>query len=393
MKKKYILFLLGFCFLKPSQAQFQLSAYSEVSIVTAGPGTELFEAFGHSAIRIKDPVFKIDVIYNYGMFDFKAPNFYGNFVKGDMIYSLARYDFKYFLSSNKRDKRWVKQQVLNLTQTERQAYFVYLEQNALAKNASYLYDPYYDNCATKLRDITIAILGDKIRFNDSHLEKGLSLRQLMDREIPWNTWGSFGINLALGSKLDRIATSAQYMYLPDYVFYGFENATILENNKSNNFIKRKETLLDFKELKQEVNLFNPFLIFSIISLIGLFITYKDYINYKRTRWLDFILFFITGFIGMLIIFLWFFTNHSTTPNNFNFLWAFGPNLIIAFYLLKESQHKWIQKYMYMLILLLLVIPFIWLTKIQQLPLSIIPILVVLMARYLFLSKRLLAFKK
>jgi hypothetical protein len=392
MKKKHLLFLLLFSFFKPLQAQIQLSAYSEISIVTVGPGTELFEAFGHSAIRIKDPVFKIDVIYNYGMFDFKAPNYYTNFVKGNMVYSLARYDFKYFLASSKRDKRWVKQQVLNLTQGEKQGYFRYLEQNALPKNAFYPYDPYYNNCATKLRDITASILGDKLKFNDSRIEKELSLRQLMDREIPWNTWGSFGINLALGSKLDRKATPNEYMYLPDYVFYIFKNATIFEKNQPKSLVEREDTLLDFKELKQEVNLLNPFLIFSIISFIGLLITYKDFKNKRRTKWFDFLLFLVTGLIGILILFLWFFTNHSTTPNNFNFLWAFAPNVIVAFFLLKESQQKWIHTYIYILMLFLGIIPFVWMCKIQQLPLSILPILVLLMVRYLFLSKRLLTFK-
>lgn len=392
MKKTYLVLLLLFSFLKPLHAQMQLSAYAEISIVTAGPGTELFEAFGHSAIRIKDPVFKIDIIYNYGMFDFKAPNFYGNFVKGNMMYSLARYDFKYFLASYQRDKRWVKQQVLNLTLAEKQAFFVYLEQNALPQNAKYSYDPFYENCATKLRDISGSILGDKITFNNSHLEKERSLRQLMDRGIPWNTWGSFGINLALGSKLDRKATSNEYMYLPDYVYDAFKNATVFEKNQPKSFVQKEETLLDYKELKQTINVLNPFLIFSIISFIGLLITYNDFKNYRRTKWLDFLLFFVTGLIGILILFLWFFTNHSTTPNNFNFLWAFAPNVIVAFFLLRGSQKKWVQKYVYILILLLVIIPFVWMCKIQQLPISIVPILVLLMVRYLFLSKRLLTFK-
>jgi uncharacterized membrane protein len=309
-----------------------------------------------------------------------------------MVYSLARYDFKYFLASSKRDKRWVKQQVLNLTQGEKQGCFRYLEQNALPKNAFYPYDPYYNNCATKLRDITASILGDKLKFNESQIEKNLSLRQLMDREIPWNTWGSFGINLALGSKLDLKATSNEYMYLPDYVYDAFKNATIFEKNQPKAFVQKEETLLDYKELKQTINVLNPFLIFSIISFIGLLITYKDYKNYRRTKWLDFLLFFVTGLVGILILFLWFFTNHSTTPNNFNFLWAFAPNLIVAFFLLKKTQQKWVQKYVNALLLLLTVIPFVWISKIQQLPLSILPILVLLMVRYLFLSKRLLTFK-
>ena len=391
MQKKYFLLLFLLSFIKPiqSQSQVKLSVYSEISIITAGPGTQLYEAFGHSAIRIKDPVLQLDLIYNYGMFDFGAPNFYSNFTKGKLLYKLGRYDFKYFIEDYRRQNRWLKQQILNLNQTQKQAFFLFLENNLQPKNASYHYDPYYNNCATKLRDITTSILSDKVTFNDTHLEKNQSLRQLMDKEIPWNTWGSFGINLALGSKLDNKAASNQYMYLPNYVFSAYKNAIIFINNQPENLVKKEETILDFKELEQKILFLNPFLIFSLLAIIGLYFTYKDFKNKKRTKWLDFGLFFSTGFIGILITFLWFFTDHSTTPNNFNFFWAFGPNLVIAFLFLKDNQQKWVQKYLLLLLIFLIAIPIIWLTKIQQLPLSIIPVLILLFLRYLFLSKKLL----
>ncbi|WP_405566489.1 DUF4105 domain-containing protein [Polaribacter sp. Asnod6-C07] len=385
MKKKHSLLLFFLLLIKPINAQVNLSVYSEVSIITAGPGTELYEAFGHSAIRIKDPVLQLDLIYNYGMFDFNQPNFYANFTKGKLLYKLARYDFKYFLASYKRDKRWVKQQVLNLTQQEKQAFFKYLENNALPKNANYYYDPFYNNCASKLRDITTSVLGDRVAFNDDKIEKNLSFRQLMNKEIYWNTWGNFGINLALGSKLDKKATSEEYMYLPDYVYKIFKNSSLFIDNQPKKLVKKEIILLDYEEIEQKVSILNPFVIFSIIAFIGLFITYKDFKNYKRTRLLDFTLLFISGIVGVLILFLWFFTDHSTTPNNFNFLWAFAPNLIIAFLLFKKNQPKWIHTYFKILLGLLLLIPFLWVLKIQLFPLAVIPLLVLLLVRYLFLT--------
>jgi hypothetical protein len=388
MKKNYFFLLLLLVFIKPISLQAQLSVYSEVSIVTAGPGTELYEAFGHSAIRIKDPVLQLDLIYNYGMFDFKAPNFYSNFTKGKLLYQLARYDFKYFLASYQRDNRWVKQQVLNLTQQQRQVFFLYLENNAKPENATYFYDPYFNNCATKLGDITAIVLGDKLKFSDAELEKNQSFRQLMDKEIPWNTWGSFGINLALGSKLDDKANFKQYMYLPDYVYTIFKNSSVIIGDSSQNLVKREDILLDYKEQKQTISILNPFLIFSIIALIGLFITYNDFKKGKRTKWLDFILLFVTGIIGILIVFLWFFTNHSTTPNNFNFLWAFAPNLFIAFLLFKNQPKKWLSVYFKILMLFLITIPVLWIFKVQLFPIAVIPLLILLFVRYLFLSKKL-----
>jgi len=391
MIKKYFLILFVFSIYSASKAQVQLSVYAEVSIVTAGPGEELYEAFGHSAIRIKDPVLNLDLIYNYGMFDFNQPNFLLNFAKGNMIYSLARYDFKYFLASYRKDKRWVKQQVLNLTQQEKQAYFIFLERNATPENRNYLYDPYFDNCATKLRDITKSILGSKLIFNDNHIEKQLTFRQLTNHEIHWNSWGTFGLNLIAGTKLDQKATSKEYMYLPDYIYSSFKNAAVYLENQPKHLVKREDFLIRVKEKEPKTSLFNPFLIFSILAFLGIYITYKDYKKNRRTKWLDFILLFTTGLIGCVLFFLWFFSTHSTAPNNFNLLWAFAPNLIIAFLLLNKKQKKgWLQKYLFLLMIFMLLIPILWITKIQVFPVAVTPLLILLLVRYYFLTKRLLS---
>lgn len=382
---KRILAVLIFCISINLNSQVQLSVYSEVSIITAGPGDELFEAFGHSAIRIKDPVLRLDLVYNYGIFDFNDPNFYMNFTKGKLLYKLGRYEFKYFLRNYNADKRWVKEQFLNLTQPQRQAFFMYLERNALEQNASYLYDPFYNNCATKLVDITKAVLKDNVKFNDDDIEKNKSLRTLMNYEIHWNTWGGFGINLALGSKLDKTVATEKYMYLPDFVYAIYKNSMVIVNDKEENLIKKETTVLEFEEKGTKVSLFNPFLIFSIICLIGLFITYKDYKNKKRSTWLDFILLASTGLIGLLITFLWFFTDHSTTPTNFNIFWAFPVNFIILFLIIKNNKPKWLKQYFKILILLLLLVPIFSILNIQQFPLAGVPIFMLLFVRYLFLS--------
>ncbi|TXD52856.1 MULTISPECIES: DUF4105 domain-containing protein [unclassified Polaribacter] len=389
MHKKYVFLLFFLLLIKPIQAQMQLSVYSEISIVTVGPGTELYEAFGHAAIRVKDPVLKLDLIYNYGMFDFNQPNFYTNFAKGNMIYSLARYDFKYFLASYKRDKRWVKQQVLNLNKQQKQNYFIFLENNALPENRNYQYDPYFDNCATKLRDITRFILAeDTIIFNDKNISKELTLRDLTNKEIHWNTWGSFGLNLIAGTKLDKKATTEQYMYLPDYVYAIFKDSHINTEDTFKTLVKREDVLLDFNEIEQQISFLNPLLIFSILCLLTLYTTYKDFKNNRRSRYLDFTLLFITGLIGVLLLFLWFFSTHSTAPNNFNILWAFAPNLIIAFLIVKKQPQKWVINYTRLLLLFILFIPFFWLLKVQSFPISVIPVLILLGTRYLFLSKKL-----
>ena len=365
-----------------------LSKFSQISVITSGPGEALYEKFGHTAVRVKDPVLQLDLIYNYGIFDFEDPNFYINFTKGFMKYKLARYPFYLSLKSAQQDSRWVKEQVLNLTQQQKNEFFKFLENNALPENASYFYDPFFDNCATRPRDIIQKITGDNLVFKDDFVSENLSLRQLMNKEINPNTWGSLGINIALGSKLDKIASPTEYLYLPDYVFEALKTSKIMKGREEENLVKKSNILLDFEEKEAKSDAFSPFLAILLFSLLAIFITYKNMKNLKRSKWLDFILFFITGTFGLLIVFLWFFTNHSTAPNNFNFLWAFAPNLMVAFFLLKENPPKWIHIYVKILLIFLVLIPVVWLTKIQLYTYPMIPLFILLGIRYWYLQKAL-----
>ncbi len=386
MTKPLILLLLLLTFYT-NNAQIKLSVYSEVSLITSGPGDEIYSAFGHSAIRVKDPVLNLDLIYNYGVFDFNKPNFVLNFAKGILIYSVLRYDFKHHLNAYKIDKRWVKEQVLNLTQEEKQSFFNFLEESVLPENKDYLYDPYYNNCSTKLRDITRSILGDNLVFNFEKQQKNLTFRKLTNNEIYWNSWKSLGINLATGTSLDKIAKNEQYMFLPKYLYISFKNGVINRKGKSVSIVKKENSLLNYKENKPATAIFSPIIIFSLLLILVLYITFRDIKKNKITKILDFLLFFTTGFTGLIVAFLWLFTDHKITPNNFNFLWAFAPNIIVAFFVLKNSQNIRIAIYIKLLILLLIVITVLWIFKTQSFPITSIPLLIMLFVRYCFLIRR------
>ena len=369
-----------------------LSDQSEISIITAGPGDVLYEAFGHSAIRVKDPTLNLDIIFNYGLFDFNQPNFYVNFVKGRLLYRLGKQSFRRFITSYDYQQRWVKDQVLNLSLVDRKKIFEYLNKNSLPENAEYLYDPYFNNCATKLRDIAKEILGNKIQFPSSFSNENFTLRQLMNQELPWNTWGSFGINLALGNTLDKELIADNYMYLPDYVHKGFQKATITENKITTPLVLEESQLLRYTEKQIKIQWYNPFFVFSLLLLITIVVTFRDQKRNIRSKWLDFTLFFVTGVLGIIICFLWFFTDHYTAPNNFNLLWAFVLNFFVAFILLKSRIPSWISKYLLFYLFLLfgaIVTSFIGL---QQFSNAVFPIMALLFLRTFYIY-RLLTFKK
>ena len=127
------------------------------------------------------------------------------------------------------------------------------------------------------------------------------------------------------------------------------------------------------------------------------ITYRDQKRNKRSKFLDFLLFFITGFLGAIICFLWFFTNHSTTPNNFNLLWAFFPNLFVAFILLQKNIPNWVVKYInfYLILLSFTLFVFVlgrwngvngYLFGIQEFSFVLLPIISMLFVRSVYLQK-------
>ena len=393
MKQTFLFIFIFFVSIQHNFSQkLVLSDQSEISIITAGPGDVLYEAFGHSAIRVKDATLNLDIIFNYGLFDFNQPNFYVNFVKGRLLYRLGKQSFRRFITSYDYQQRWVKNQVLNLSLVDRVKIFEYLNENSLPENAEYLYDPYFNNCATKLRDIAKEILGNKIQFPSSFSDKNFTLRQLMNQELPWNTWGSFGINLALGNTLDKEIIADNYMYLPDYVHKAFQNATITKNKITTPLVLEESQLLRYPEKQIKIQWYNPFFVFSLLLLLTIVVTYRDQKRNIRSKWLDFTLFFVTGVLGIIICFLWFFTDHYTAPNNFNLLWAFVLNFFVAFILLKSRIPSWTSKYLLFYLFLLfggIIASFMGL---QQFSNAIFPIMAMLFLRTFYIY-RLLTFKK
>ena len=332
----FILLFSGFQLI----AQQRLTPEATVSVVTCGPGAELYSAFGHSAFRVHDPILKLDKIYNYGTFDFNKPNFYLNFLKGNLIYQLSTTRFGYFLQEFNYENRWVKTQELDLDATDVQAVYNFLENNAKPENSSYRYDFFYDNCSTKIEEVIKLVLKDKVSFSNNHITSHKSHRDLIvDYTAKKFKWAKFGIDLALGSVIDDEATPEEYKFLPDYIYLGFNNATINFDGNIKPLVKTDYEVLIERENPQPFSLLQPFIVFLVISLFFIFKTYQNYKSDKRTKWVDFSLYFITGLIGVVVLLLWFATSHTATYKNFNFLWAFAPNLVVAFFMFRSILPK------------------------------------------------------
>lgn len=386
MKISLVLFSLLAC-LSLSAQYAKLSDQAEVSLITVGPGPSLVDCFGHSALRVKDPALNIDKAYNYGIFDTTEKGFYIRFAAGTQQYMVVAYDFSLFVDSYVRQNRWMTEQVMNITQEEKQAIFEFLENNILPQNRLYLYDQFFDNCATKLRDIPKSVLGDKLEFHGEYLTEEASYRDLVDENSFNHLWLDLGIDIGLGNIVDRKADVEARMYLPDYVLSAYEHATINRNGVEEPAIKSTYKLFESDYYEQKRDSLSPTLVMSVIALIVIILTVRDYKTKKRSRWLDLVLFLITGLIGLIVLLLWVATHHTTTVNNLNVLWAFAPNLVVAFLIVKKAPKKWLMVYVRFLVVLLIAMTCAWLAKLQVFNTALIPLMIMLVVRYVYLWQK------
>jgi len=359
--------------------QLELSPLAKISVLTIGPGDELDSKFGHSALRIQDPTIGMDVVYNYGMFDFYDPNFYLKFTRGKLDYWIAKQTFDRFLFSYEREKRWVKEQILNLSADGAKGLFEFLENNYLPENRYYKYDFFFDNCTTRLPDALQAVLGSKLHLAEVNLGEETTYRDLIHQNLELNSWSNLGIDLALGAVIDKPGTP----FLPINLL---EQLSASKINGEPLVYKEVSVLPEGRTLKAPSIFTTPLFWLGILMLVVLAVTYKDFKSYTRSRWLDFILFFATGLVGSLILFLWFGTDHLATKLNLNALWAFAPNLFLSFMLLKKQLPNWLKFYLSLLLALLGAVIILWLLQKQVFSPLILFVLVALGIRYLLLLK-------
>jgi hypothetical protein len=185
-----------------------------VGVLTMGQGDLVYEVFGHNAIWIHDPVDGTDRVYNYGVFDFDSPGYWGRFIKGDWLYQLAVEDLSRTLWAYQYLNRSVWVQVLNLTPAEKRELRDFLEWNARPENREYLYDYYRDNCSTRVRDVIDQVLGGALRAVTEGVPTGTTFRWHSDRLIAGDRVSFTGLQVGLGPAADREIDQWQEMFIP-----------------------------------------------------------------------------------------------------------------------------------------------------------------------------------
>jgi len=382
--KKFIQFfiLLAFAFLLKANAQD--SSRLRISLLTCTPGNELYSIFGHSAIRIVDSNNVNDLVFNYGTFNFNDEEFYIKFVKGKLNYFVSVQQTEDFIYSYTEEGRGITEQILNLSEQEKNDIQHALIENLKEENKYYQYDFFYDNCTTRLRDIISKnkqpnpilpyVMPEKNRFRQAiHMYLNKSEQH----------WSKLGIDLLLGAKTDKIMSAEEQEFLPENLMNAFDHCT---NQK---LVSEKVQLTPPTFISQiSKSLFTPNFCFWIFFTVVFSLSFvKNKFVSIITTGLDFTILFFTGALGILFIFMWFGTDHIMTKNNYNILWALPTNLIAAFFI--KSKQKFVRYYFVFIACFLSLVLICWNFLPQQLNVSLVPIVLSIMIRsYFIISQKL-----
>ena len=335
---KYFIFCLfmGVVFSVQSQSTDSI----RFSLLTCAPGTEIYSLFGHTAIRYENYTRRIDVAFNYGMFSFNTPNFIFRFVAGETDYQLGITPYSYFEAEYAMRGSSVYQQVLNLTQSEKERLLTILENNYLPENRIYRYNYFYDNCTTRARDKIEECIEGKVVYPDSL--SGKSYRSIVHEFTAGSPWGEFGIDLCLGAEADKEINKRQQMFSPFYMKYYASNAYIVDAGGT-----RRPLILDeTKIVDVEPEEVQPGFILSPLMCGALFLALCVVMAWgqwktQRIWWgWDIVLYGLQGLAGCIIAFLFFFSVHPTVGSNW-LLILFNPIplLYLPFMVYKAVKRK------------------------------------------------------
>lgn len=358
----------------------QLSENSKIIMFTCEPGSELYAGFGHSALWVSDPTQGIDRLYNYGTFDFNTPNFYWLFIRGRLDYMLTVTTARRFINEYDYRKIGVTGQTLDLNLNEKQRAFELLETNLLPENRFYKYDFFYDNCATRIRDVVVEACSGDVDFNTP--DRNQSFRQMLFPYLTHTPWTRFGINLILGYSSDKIASPFEYQFLPEQMQISFNNAIVKRNEQENKLVSTERRFLSSK-LDFSYNLLtDPALVFSLLFLFSGLLTLIEIRSKRYIKWFDLVINSIGIVAGLFLLFMWIGTDHSATNYNMNILWMLPAQSIfmVSVFLKNKSKKHRLVNIAFIMICTIILAMFFWP---QETEISFFIISFIFALRYLF----------
>jgi len=298
-----------------------LSKNTRASIITCDTGNESYSLFGHTAIRITDLENNLDLVYNYGAFDFATPNFVAKFTKGDLQYFAVVNSFSDFMNQYTYENRSVYEQELIVPLVYKQKLFDNLR-TALASSESYYTYKFIDkNCTSMVVEILNKTLGSKIIVKKTDTDK--TYRSILYPYFDNSFYEKLGTSIIFGKKVDEYGTK---------IFLPLELHKSLKQIQFENHLlcKKSKTLLEFKK---EIPSSWWDTIYTFVVFLGLILV----LNKKS---IDKFYLLIMGLLGLFFCFMGFYSFHEELAYNYN-VFLFNPALLVLFYFMLRKNRKWI----------------------------------------------------
>lgn len=322
--------------------QIILTDSAQVSLLTCTPGTETYSKYGHSAIRVQDVAQQIDWTFNYGVFNFNTKNFYLKFMRGYTWYELDVEDTDWFVYTSSLIGRTTYEQVLNLTQNEKQALLDALIKNYEPQNRHYLYNFVFDNCATRpyrllkkiVPDLETATQNNRLPFEDT---ESPTFRQLIHHYSEQNSWAGFGIDFVFGSVADQPTSTEQRLFLPEQLMRLVGTSTLSDGRQ----LCTDDNTAPFI-IASHSWVKSPYMALLIVALLMAVITGIDIKRHQVSWWFDATLWVAGGLLGTISFYLSCFSIHPLVQHNWNLLLVnpllFAPAIAVCF----SKGRQWMQ---------------------------------------------------
>lgn len=366
-----------------------------VSLLTCGPGQEVYNLFGHSAIRVKNEATGVDYVFNYGIFSFNTPNFVLRFTLGQTDYQLGVQYYDDFVYNYEMQGRFVHEQLLNLNSEEKLKLAMLLEENYLPENRMYRYNYFYDNCSTRPRDMIEKAVNGTVVYQeemDTPIE-GLTYRGLVHDYTKRKAWSRLGIDLLLGSEADEPISRRASMFIPFLLEQYFSTAQKTDlQQRSSGLVEETHTIIDQDESDwPSPTPFTPMRVFLLLFIVVAALTIWG-IRHQKSLWgLDLLLFAAAGIAGCIIAFMVAFSEHPAVSPNY-LLFVFHPlHLLCLPWILKKVKKLQRSRYMVLNAVILTLFIIFWVLIPQIFPIEVLPLASVLLVRSI--SNIILSYRK
>ncbi|MBQ9286172.1 MAG: DUF4105 domain-containing protein [Bacteroidaceae bacterium] len=316
-----------------------------VSLLTCSPGQEVYELYGHTAIRVLNNVLGIDEVFNYGVFSFSQPHFVLRFVLGKCDYMVAAAPLAYFLQEYASRGSSVTEQVLNLRPTESRELSLRLFEAIQPGNSEYRYNIFRNNCTTKARDIIEGCIRGEVVYPARPRRN--SFRTILHQYTQGHAWAREGNDLLLGASVDTAICERDEMFSPIYMMH-YADSAFIDAGRTNLrplVSERRELLPENPERQASTYAQLPSVPFSpatfgwVLLAIGLLIAFWEW-RRGRICWpVDAVLMTLQGLAGLLLTFMAVASEHPGVASNWQ-VWVLNPlPLLFVLFVVKADIRR------------------------------------------------------